>query len=318
VLNILKSRVFATAVLLLIALAILYGLFGEKLRSAFHSSKLGEEAYAHTEAILAIGPRPPASDGLENVLAYLTGQLARDGWTTQAQEFDRHTPQGRIHFTNLRARHGTATPATWDRPVDLVLACHIDSKIIPNIRFLGADDSASSAGAILVIARKLSRDHPDLAGRVEIVFFDGEESFDRNITRTDGLYGSRHYARVLRTWKQKPRHGIVLDMIGHRNLSIRIPSDTPKPLHRALMEAARSVGTAHYFDISPGAIDDDHVPLNNAGVPTIDIVGDFPSKSWWHTSRDNIHNISPESLDASIRTTLALVENLLAESGPPR
>jgi len=310
-LKILKSRAFAAAVLLVIGLGILYGLFGQKLFSG--SSELGDDAFAHTEAILAIGPRPPASEELGKVRDYLSAQLARHGWTTRAQEFDRSTPQGRIHFTNLRARHGTEAPATWDRPVDLILGCHIDSKIIPDIRFLGADDSASSAAAILVLARQLASDHPKLADRTELVFFDGEESIGHDITHTDGLYGSRHYARVLRTWKQLPRYGIILDMIGHRDLAIRTPSDTPDPLRRALADAARSAGTAHHFGVSPGPIDDDHVPLNNAGVPTIDIVGDFPNKSWWHTSRDNIHNISPESLDASIRTTLALIQGLLAK-----
>jgi len=310
--GILKSRAFAAAVLLLILLAILYGLFGDKIFSG--SIALGDEAFAHTEKILAIGPRPPESKELEKVLAYLAGQLATHGWTTQTQEFDRSTPKGRVHFTNLRARFGKADdPAVWQRPVDLILACHIDSKIIPHIRFLGADDSASAAGAILVIARKLADNHPDLAKRIELVFFDGEESFAHDITPTDGLYGSRHYARILRSWQHKPRFGIVLDMIGHRNLSIRIPSDTPEPLRRALMDAARAEKTTHFFEPPSAPITDDHVPLNNAGVPTIDIVGDFPSKPWWHTSRDNIHNISPKSLDASIRTTLTLIQNLLAQ-----
>jgi glutaminyl-peptide cyclotransferase len=308
--KLLKSRAVAVLLLVLIVLGILYGVFGDKLFSG--RPVLGEEAFARTEKILAIGPRPPESEGLEKVLSCLTDQLANHGWCAKKQEFQRSTPKGRVRFANLRARFGPDESATWERPVDLVLACHIDSKVIPHIRFLGADDSASSAGAILVIARKLAGEDPGLAKRVELVFFDGEESFGHDITTIDGLYGSRHYARELRSWKQKPRFGIVLDMIGHRNLSIRIPSDTPEFLRKSLMDAAKSKKTAHYFGVSYGPISDDHVPLNTAGVPTIDIVGDFPNKSWWHTSRDNIHNISAKSLDASIRTTLAFIRKLLA------
>ena len=141
--------------------------------------------------------------------------------------------------------------------------------------------------------------------------------FADNITPLDGLYGSRHYAATYLRDSHKPSFAIVLDMIGHTNLSIRIPSDTPKPLSEPLFEAARELGLSRHFGSAKSPIIDDHAPLQLAGVPSIDIIGDFTSSTWWHTPKDNIHVLSAESLDASTRVTLGLLDRLF-KSTPPR
>ena len=46
-------------------------------------------------------------------------------------------------------------------------------------------------------------------------------------------------------------------------------------------------------------IQDDHVPLNEAGIPTVDII-DFeygPGNSLWHTPNDVLANVSPATLE---------------------
>ena len=278
----------------------------------------GRNALVHTTSILAFGPRPPGSPALEQTRALLTTQLAKSGWTTREDPFERTTPSGRIRFANLRARFGdNSEPSLWDHPVDGLLCCHIDSKLIPGVRFLGADDAASAAGAMIEIARLLAEDHRKDAKRLELVFFDGEEAFGENITPLDGLFGSRYYATTHLRTDPKPRFAIVLDMIGHRNLSIRIPSDTPQHLSDALFNSARDLGFARHFGKAPGPIIDDHVPLQLAGVPSIDIIGDFSRGGWWHTPKDNLHLLSAESLDISTRVSLKLLENLF-KTTPPR
>lgn len=272
----------------------------------------GRNAMDHTRSILLLGPRPPGSPALEQTRTLLGSELAKSGWTCREDAFERTTPAGRIRFANLRARHGDASdPSVWDRPAEGLLACHIDSKLIPGMRFLGADDAASAAGAILEIARVLAENHRGQARRLELVFFDGEEAFGENITPLDGLYGSRHYAATHLRGEAKPRFGIVLDMIGHRNLSIRIPSDTPEALATTLFDSARALGFARHFGTAPGPIIDDHVPLQLAGVPSIDIIGDFSRGGWWHTPKDNLHLLSEESLEISIRVTLEMLRRLL-------
>lgn len=281
-----------------------------KLRSTPH---LGQAAITQTQAILALGPRPPGSDGLKAVRGYLRSQLEAAGWQCDGQAFERGTPHGVMKFENIRARFPGAGGDLWQQPVRGLLCAHMDSKLMKSTVFLGADDAASACGAILEIARMLAKKKPQQAQQLELVFFDGEEALDADITPSDGLYGSRHYASAWPATLMKPRFGVLLDMIGHKDLAIRLPSDTPEFLRVALLAAAKQEGVGKVFGMAPGPITDDHTPLNREGIPTLDIIGDFANRPWWHTSSDGINNLSSESLDVSIRVTLRLLDGLLQE-----
>ena len=102
-------------------------------------------------------------------------------------------------------------------------------------------------------------------------------------------------------------------MVGHRNLTIRYPSDTPAFLEQELLKAARNAGAENRYKKALNPILDDHVPLNNAGIPTLDIIGDFSQFFWWHTEADNLKRISTESLDISLRVASEILGNLLIE-----
>lgn len=65
---------------------------------------------------------------------------------------------------------------------------------------------------------------------------------------------------------------------------------------------------------SGGAVVDDHIFLNRANIPAIDIIesknastGTFAPA--WHTVDDNIENIDPTSLKAAGQTVLNLIYN---------
>lgn len=281
----------------------------------------GAAAYAHTVAILDFGPRPAGSAELDAVRSYIATQLAALGWATQAQPFERSTAFGTVKFENLIARF-PAGP--WERPVKAVLCAHVDSKLFKDRVFLGADDAASACGAVLEIAAILANEDPELARQVELVFFDGEEAFGpEGITPFDGLFGSRYYARQWQTQPYKPAFGILLDMIGHKNLKIDLPSDTPEALRDAVLAAAKAERASAHFGIAPGPFLDDHVPMNMVGIPTVDLIGKFalgyePSgkpiyAAWWHTTGDTLELISPESLDISVRVTLRFLREKLGK-----
>ena len=286
--------------------------------TANHNSP-GKAALDHTGEILNFGPRPPASDALKLVRAYVMTKLSAYGWIVTEQSFERITPVGTVHFTNLRARFpnpGETNP--WPRPVEGILSAHIDSKPSKDNLFVGADDSASCVGAILEIARILATSQPDQARRIELAFFDGEEALSGEMTSdegpipTDGLWGSRAYANLWRSASQKPRFGILLDMVGHKNLSIRLPGDTPAFLKTACLDAATKENARDHFGMSPRpTIGDDHVPINMVGIPTIDICGYYDEFPWWHTAGDNFDNLSADSLDISVRVTLRMIGDLL-------
>ena len=283
------------------------------------AAHIAANAYQHTEKILSFGHRQPNSAGLRKSKDYVISELKKIGWNTQEQSFTANTPLGEIKYSNLIARYApTKDINPWRKSVSGVIGAHIDSKILPD--FLAADDSASCVATMIALAKYFHVKHPEVASKLELVFFDGEEAIGDNMTMRDGLYGSDYYARAVRSstmdklnpYRKTPKFGIVLDMIGHENLSIKIPSDTPPKLHKAYTAARKKLGYEKHFGYAKGVILDDHYPMNEvANIPTIDIIGDFTKNKWWHTSADSLDIISEESLSMSTEMTLEILSNQL-------
>lgn len=284
-----------------------------------HADSHGKAAYAHTEKILSFGPRHPESEELKNAQQYIAEQLSKHGWSTMSQSATRDTPVGKRTFTNLIARY---RPGKLDTGADLeklptkgILCAHLDSKMIPGIPdFLGADDAASACALIIELAATLASENPELAEQLEIVFFDGEEAFGEHITPEDGLYGSRAYSHTLYERKPKPAFGILLDMVGHKDLKIAVPSDSPPELVESMRRAAEKHGHRERFGVADQPIIDDHLYLNKAGVPTIDIIaGGFAHSHWWHQEGDSMDIISAKSLTISYHVVLEMLREQLAK-----
>lgn len=303
---------------IIILAAVVIGVFLTYLDFSNPVDYHGRIAHAHTRGILACGPRPPESEGLKKAQKYISHELAKHGWSTMTQSIERDTPLGKKTFVNLIARYKAENIQSLQDlqklPTKGILGAHLDSKLIPGIPdFLGADDAASACALIIELAAQLSKNQPDLAKELEIVFFDGEEAFGENMTASDGLYGSRAYALTLYDRKPKPEFGIVLDMIGHKNLQIAVPADTDRRLYQIMLDAAKEEGYSKHFGLASGRIMDDHLYLNKAGVPTIDIIGaDFNHTHWWHQADDNIELISEESLTISYHVTMNMLLKLLS------
>ncbi len=295
----------------------------------------GEKALAHVAALVEIGPRPAGSEAIEKSRQYLEKELAALGWTTRRDPLQSKTPQGTVEFVNVIARFGKEP---WKRRVDGLLCSHYDTKRFDGFEFVGANDGGSSTGLLLELARVLAT-RPEVAEQIELVFFDGEEAFGTNITAKDGLYGSKHYAKqwLLKKEADRPRWGVLLDMVGDADLNVRaavnIPGTSIRELAEArdekgigvdivavqervrgistqLLSAADEVEKREFIGVSPDYIIDDHIPLNVvAGIPTIDIIDfDYPA---WHTPADTMDKLSAESLDTVGRVTLRLVEKFL-------
>jgi glutaminyl-peptide cyclotransferase len=251
----------------------------------------GEKALAHIQHLVDLGPRPSGSDALEKSRDYIIAQLTSFGWKVNRQQFTEETPRGKLTFVNLIARF--VEPGV--EPKTLFLLCsHYDTKIFDAFRFVGANDGGSSTGALLEMARVLGR-HPTLAAKVELVFFDGEEAVE-NFSKTDGIYGSRHFASDLVANKQAKRFrgGILFDMMGDRSLTITLPPDSPADLTRQIFASSDALKLRNYFTYFDRGITDDHTPLNTVGIPTVDLIDfDFP---YWHTADDTMDKISADSL----------------------
>ena len=262
----------------------------------------GEKAFRHVQYLVDLGPRPAASDALEKSRLYIEKELRNSGWEVTRQTFSDETPRGKITFVNLIAKFGKAAVPSF------LLCSHYDTKIFQTFRFVGANDGGSSTGLLLEMARVLAL-RPALATRIELVFFDGEEAFEE-FSDTDGIYGSRYFAKQLaesKTAKQF-RGGILFDMIGDRSLDVTLPPNSPPQMAQQIFAAADALKVRDHFTFFDADITDDHTPLNAIGVPTIDLIDfDFPA---WHTVEDKIDKVSPESLQIVGR----VATNYLSES----
>ena len=249
----------------------------------------GEKVLAHVQRLVDFGPRPPGSEALEKSRDYIEGQLHLSTWQVSRQSFTDETPRGKVRFVNLIARF----PAHGNGAASFLLCAHYDTKTFDTIRFVGANDGGSGTGLLLELGRVLAQ-RPDLAAKIELVFFDGEEAYE-NFSGRDGLYGSRYFARQLGTSEAKQfRGGILFDMVGQRSLKITLPTDSPVEMARDIFAAAEALKLRSYFTYLDREMIDDHTPLNAIGIPTIDLI-DF-SFPWWHTAEDTIDKLSSQSL----------------------
>src|SRR5437588_1414373 len=250
----------------------------------------GEKAFAHVQRLVDFGPRPAGSKAIEKSRDYIEDQLRRSGWQVTRQGFSDDTPRGKIQFVNLIAQFSARGKAA--SPFFL-LCSHYDTKMFDTIRFVGANDGGSSTGLLLEFARVIGQ-HPDLARKIELVFFDGEEAVEQ-FSQADGLYGSRYFARQLQGAGAKQfRGGLLFDMVGDRSLGITLPADSPAEMARDIFAAAEALKLRSYFTYLGRELIDDHVPLNAIGIPTLDVIDfDFP---WWHTADDTVDKVSAESL----------------------
>ena len=249
----------------------------------------GENALRHVQVMVDFGPRPPATPAIEKTRDYLTKQLELSGWKVTRQTFTDSTPRGKIEFVNLIATYGGK-----DGAPSFLVCSHYDTKTFDTARFVGANDGGSSTGVLLELARVLAQ-RPDLARKAELVFFDGEEAYEA-FTETDGLYGSRYFAKQLAAEDKTKqfRGGLLFDMVGDRSLTITLPPDSPAEMARDVFASAEALNLRKYFTYFDRDIMDDHTPLNEVGIPTIDLI-DFDFAPW-HTPEDTIDKLSAESL----------------------
>jgi len=262
----------------------------------------GEKALAHVQKLVDFGPRPPGSDALEKSRKYIEQQLHDFGWDVTRQLFSDDTPRGKMTFVNLIARfHGKQSKPASNQ--NFLLCSHYDTKIFDEIRFVGANDGGSSTGLLIELARVLA-DRPALAAKIELVFFDGEEAVE-TFSDSDGLYGSRHFAADLTKAKAAAQFlgGILLDMVGDRSLDITLPIDSPSGITQNIFAAAEALKCRDHFTyFDQGTITDDHTPLNQAGIPTIDLIDfDYPP---WHTADDTVDKLSAGSLQTVGRVVI--------------
>jgi len=275
----------------------------------------GDRAMDHVRKQLDIGPRPPGSPELEKTRAYIANELKSYGLTVSFDEFTAVTPQGEKKMANIVGEIAGETKTL------ILLASHYDTKYYKDMRFVGANDPATSVATLLEIGRVLGsmKEKPKVTYR--LVFFDGEESFCEgwsectNKDGPDNTYGSRRYASLLKERNEVVNTAalILLDMMGYKNLQLgRDTSSTPWLLD-IIWQTGRELGYDKIFlDREEGVGGDDHEPFMRHGIDAVDII-QLSSYPHWHKADDTIDKVSAQSMKVVGETVLASLPKIVKE-----
>jgi glutaminyl-peptide cyclotransferase len=248
-----------------------------------------KRAMQYVREIVAFGRRADGSPGMAKQQAYLREKLKHDD--LEEDSFKTHTPAGEFQITNLIAKFPGSTNDV------IVIASHYDTNY-PLKDYVGANDGASSTALLLELANQL-RDKKRSGPAVWLVWFDGEEAFDK-WSDTDSCYGSRHLAEK---WKQdgtlkRIKALILTDMIGDADLNIDHDSYSTKWLGDLVYQAATNLSRKSYFYGRDISVEDDHLPFVKAGVPSVDLIDINYGYNdvFHHTSQDTLDKLSPNSI----------------------
>jgi glutaminyl-peptide cyclotransferase len=258
----------------------------------------GAKAYEHVAKLVAIGPRQPGSEGIHRAQQYIRAQLQSSGCAVDEDDFNAQTPIGNVAMKNIVAK------APGEGRGIILLLTHYDTLRLKD--FVGAEDSGSSTGLMLEMARLLCGKKGPNA--VWIAFLDGEEAFVNWNQDEDHTYGSRELAArmALSGDLAHVRAVILADMIGQNGLEIMREGDSTKWLTDLVWKTADRLGYKSIFVSRQTSIQDDHDPFLDRQVPAVDIIDYDGFLPYWHTPQDTLDKVSPRSL--------AIVGHVILES----
>ncbi len=269
----------------------------------------GERGFSDAAALVALGERPAGSEGARLAQNLIIERLEAAGLVVRQDTFTAETPAGDLPMKNVIG----VLPG--ERPGVILIGAHFDTKRIPGVTFLGANDGAAGTAAVLELARTLKARAKPLYS-YWFVFFDGEEAVGE-WSEADGIYGSRHLVNTLRDQNLlgNLRTMILLDLIGDADLTVMKESTSYARYRDLFWQSARELGHGDAFVPDFVTVADDHQPFAEAGIRAVNLIdfmyGDrsVPGK-YWHTPEDTLDKISVRSLQIVGEVVLATLPKI--------
>jgi glutaminyl-peptide cyclotransferase len=261
-----------------------------------------EDSFDMLKEQCAFGPRVPNTVGHERGKEYIVNTLKPYVDQVVSQNFTYHDSSRDVTL-NLTNILGIINPGGSDK---ILLCAHWDTRPTADEDFdvanrskpiPGADDGASGVAVLLELAKVFHKTKPK--AEVILAFWDAEDwGPDDPHMYIGAHYFSEHPGDL------KPTKAVLIDMIGNKGVTVPREqySEQKEP---ALMDEfyadAQSLGYSQQFPNTAGQeITDDHWPMIEAGIPTIDLI-DF-NYAYWHTLQDTPDKCSPDSLNIIGRT----------------
>lgn len=287
-----------------------------------------DSLYAFTEAQVKLGPRVPGTEAHKACRELLIAELTRMGVDTVSVQTVPVTFHDGKHATAYNIM-GSINPSANDR---VLLLAHYDTRptadedpyAANHSRPIdGANDGASGVAVLLETARVLAQ-HPAGNLGVDLLFVDAEDSGETGGDESTWCLGSQEWAKnPPYTNENRPAFGILLDMVG--GADARFPREYisdryARSVNDKVWSTAAAAGYSDRFPNSTGgSIIDDHIYINRAGIPCIDIIesanpqtGSF--NPTWHTMDDNLSNIDRNTLRAVADVVIATLRRQSSEN----
>lgn len=277
-------------------------------------------AYKHIEKQLSFGPRVPNSPAANNCKQFLVEELKKYTNDVSTQDFTLNIKGTKLNLSNIIAKFNP------DCKKRIILCAHWDTRpwadedpnpANHNKPIPAANDGASGVGVLLEIARLIPQ--LNLNYGVDIIFFDGEDYGGKNDLENYCL-GSQYFATSLES-PEIYKYAILLDMVGDKEAIFKKEKYSmfyAPDFTNLVWQRAKDLNSSCFVDDESMEIIDDHLPLNRVGIKAIDIIDaslighqdDNPRRKYWHTMKDDISNISKETLNQVGTLLLNVLHNL--------
>lgn len=292
-----------------------------------------DSAYSYVEQQMAFGCRVPNSQSHTDCARFLQERLWQCGARVEVQIGKMTDYKGDAqdvvniigHFNEEKAGKTILLCAHYDtRP-------WADQERDPQQRRLfvpGANDGASGVAVLLEVARQIgdSSNIDRYNSPVDIVFFDCEDMGDPEDyqgVKYDHSWclGSQYWSEQVKATQTADRYafGLLLDMVGDPKATFcregYSATFAPTVVER-VWAMAKQAGYTNYFIEEKGhLVTDDHYYVNTVcGIACADIIHTNAGRQtgfpiWWHTTADDMNNISRETLKAVGQVVLMTIAN---------
>lgn len=294
------------------------------------------------------GPRTMNSDAHDKCEAWIVRSFKQYGCDVITQKADLKGWDGKmLKSTNIIAR---TNPEAEQR---IVICAHWDSRPwadndtdTSNWKkpVMAANDGASGVAVMMELARCINAypsgnadstvvDTTQMGYGIDFVCFDAEDYGTPQWSGQDDsedtwALGAQYFAKNLPASPAKDKNGsatkysfgILLDMVGgqgahfyHEGLSKHYAQNLLAEVWQAAYHAGYS---SVFINQDGGTVTDDHKPLNEAGIPTIDIIPYYPDCQQssfgptWHTVNDDMQHIDKSTLKAVGQTLVQFLYGL--------
>jgi len=282
-------------------------------------------AFADIVKQVDMGPREPNSPAHAKAVAWLNSELSACTPNVELQHFTDpgYKPGESLDLTNIIASFNPS--ATWR----VLILTHFDSRPWAdedpnpknhNTPIPAANDGGSGTAVMLELARQM-KDHPPPIG-VDLFFDDGEDYGKYDVDKLDRYFLGAKYFVGAKAANYNPRCAILLDMVGDTNADFEPEANSMQSASAWVNEiwnTAKELGLSHFRTGHGADIEDDHLPLIQAGIPSVDIIdGDLvghvsadPNRKYWHTLDDLPKHVARTTLDEVGRLLLNLIYDRL-------